>query len=35
LAWTLERPYRVLFQIEDDRLIVLVVQIGHHREVYR
>lgn len=27
--------YRVLFQIEDDRLIVLVLQIGHRREVYR
>jgi mRNA interferase RelE/StbE len=27
--------YRVLFQIEDSRLTVLVVQIGHRREVYR
>lgn len=27
--------HRVLLQIEDDRLIVLVVQIGHRREVYR
>jgi len=27
--------YRVLFQIEDDRLIVLVLQVGHRREVYR
>ena len=27
--------YRVLFQIEDDRLIVLVLQAGHRREVYR
>jgi mRNA interferase RelE/StbE len=26
---------RVLFQIEDDRLIVLVLQIGHRREVHR
>lgn len=26
---------RVLFQIEDDRLTVLVVQIGHRREVCR
>jgi mRNA interferase RelE/StbE len=26
---------RVLFQIEDDRLTILVVQIGHRREVYR
>lgn len=27
--------YRVLFDIEDDRLVVLVIQIGHRREVYR
>jgi mRNA interferase RelE/StbE len=27
--------YRILFQIEDDRLVVLVLQIGHRREVYR
>ena len=27
--------YRVICQIEDDRLTVLVVQIGHRSEVYR
>jgi mRNA interferase RelE/StbE len=27
--------YRVLFEIEDDQLVVLVVEIGHRREVYR
>lgn len=27
--------YRVLYQIADDRLIVLVVRIEHRREVYR
>lgn len=27
--------YRVLFQIENDRLIVLVFQVGYRREVYR
>lgn len=28
-------PFRVLCKIEDDRLVVLVVRIGHRREVYR
>ena len=27
--------YRVVYSIEDDRLIVLVVKIGHRREIYR
>lgn len=27
--------YRLLYTIEDDRLIVLVIKIGHRREVYR
>ncbi len=27
--------YRVIYQIEDDRLVVLVVLVGHRREVYR
>jgi len=27
--------YRVICQIEDDRLTVLVVQIGHRSDVYR
>lgn len=27
--------YRVIYEIEDDRLIVLVVKVGHRREVYR
>ena len=27
--------YRILYQIVDDRLIVLVVRVGHRREVYR
>lgn len=27
--------YRLVYQIQDDRLIVLVVRIGHRREVYR
>ncbi|HIJ84713.1 MAG: plasmid stabilization protein [Magnetococcales bacterium] len=27
--------YRILYTIEDDRLIVLVIKIGHRREVYR
>jgi mRNA interferase RelE/StbE len=28
-------PYRVVYEIEDDILLVLVVRIGHRREVYR
>ncbi len=27
--------YRIIYTIMDDRLIVLVVRIGHRREVYR
>ena len=27
--------YRLVYTIEDDRLIVLVVKIGHRREIYR
>ncbi len=27
--------YRIIYEIEDDRLTVLVVRIGHRRDVYR
>ena len=27
--------YRVLYQIQDDRLIVIVVDVGNRRDVYR
>lgn len=27
--------YRIVYAVEDDRLLVLVVKIGHRREVYR
>lgn len=27
--------YRILCHIEDERLVVLVVELGHRREVYR
>ncbi len=27
--------YRVLYRIDDDRLLVLVVRVAHRREVYR
>ena len=27
--------YRIIYQIEDDRLVVLVVRVRHRREVYR
>ena len=28
-------PYRIVYTIEDDRLIVYVVKVGHRSEVYR
>lgn len=27
--------YRVVYQILDDRLIILIVKVGHRREVYK
>ena len=27
--------YRLLYQIEDDRLVVLVIKVGHRRDAYR
>jgi mRNA interferase RelE/StbE len=27
--------YRVLYRVEDERLVVLVVNIGHRRDIYR
>lgn len=27
--------YRVIYEIKDDQLIIVVVKIGHRREVYR
>ncbi|HEY6644335.1 type II toxin-antitoxin system RelE/ParE family toxin [Povalibacter sp.] len=27
--------YRIIYEIEDRRLIVLIVKIGHRREIYR
>ncbi len=27
--------YRVVYRVEDDRLLVLVVKVGHRREIYR
>jgi mRNA interferase RelE/StbE len=35
-AWRIRvGPYRVIYEIYDERLLVLVVAIGHRREVYR
>jgi mRNA interferase RelE/StbE len=30
-----EGDYRIIYTIEDDQLIVLVIRIGHRSEVYR
>lgn len=27
--------YRIIYQIEDDRLLVLVLNVGHRREIYQ
>ena len=27
--------YRVLYSIEDERLVVLVIKVGHRRDIYR
>lgn len=36
LAWRIRvGVYRVIYEIADDRLLVLVVAIGHRKEVYR
>ena len=28
-------PYRILYTVEDDKVVVVVVKIGHRRDVYR
>ncbi|WP_367303467.1 type II toxin-antitoxin system RelE family toxin [Corallococcus exiguus] len=27
--------YRVIYRVEDGRLVVLIVELGHRREIYR
>ena len=35
-AWRVRiGDYRVIYDIYDDRLVVLVLQVGHRREIYR
>ena len=35
-AWRLRvGDYRILYEIHDQKLVVLVVSVGHRREVYR
>jgi mRNA interferase RelE/StbE len=35
-AWRVRvGDYRVIYTIEDDRLVVVVITIGHRRDVYR
>lgn len=35
-AWRIRvGDYRVLYEIQDERLLILVVDIGHRREIYR
>ena len=28
-------PYRIVYEIQDEELVVLVIKIGHRRDVYR
>jgi mRNA interferase RelE/StbE len=28
-------PFRLICKIEDDRLVVLILRVGHRREIYR
>jgi len=35
-AWRIRiGDYRVIYEIEDDRLRILVVSVGHRKEIYR
>lgn len=35
-AWRIRvGAYRVIYEVHDDRLVVLVVVVGHRRDVYR
>lgn len=35
-AWRVRTgDYRVIYDIYDDRLVILVLQVGHRREIYR
>lgn len=35
-AWSLRLGhYRVIYEIEDDILVVVIIKIGHRRDVYR
>jgi len=35
LAGVIAGDYRVLYTVDDDRLVVLVVDAGHRRQIYR
>ena len=29
------RDYRIVYEIQDDQLLVLIIKIGHRRDIYR
>jgi len=36
VKWTkADLDYRLIYKIEDDRLIVLVLRVGHRKEIHR
>jgi mRNA interferase RelE/StbE len=35
-AWRIRvRSYRIIYDVFDDRLLIVVIRVGHRREVYR
>ena len=35
-AWRVRvGDYRILYEIHDDQLVILVIRVGHRREIYR
>ena len=35
-AWRIRvGDYRILYEIQDERLLILVIDVGHRREIYR
>jgi Txe/YoeB family toxin of Txe-Axe toxin-antitoxin module len=35
VSHSVARDYRIVYTMDDDRLVILVVDAGHRREIYR